>query len=77
MPGTPAHSWQAVAAGGTSIGIKGMMQAAKALTLSGIELLENSELINKIKKEFNEIRGEDFKYIPLLGEREPALDYRN
>ena len=77
VPGTPAHSWQAVAAGGTSIGIKGMMQAAKALTLSGIELLENSELINKIKKEFNEIRGEDFKYIPLLGEREPALDYRN
>lgn len=77
VPGTPAHSWQAVAAGGTSIGIKGMMQAAKALTLSGIELLENSELINKIKKEFNEIRGDDFKYIPLLGEREPALDYRN
>ena len=24
VPGTPAHSWQAVAAGGTSIGLKGM-----------------------------------------------------
>ncbi|MGB2172097.1 MAG: amidohydrolase [Flavobacteriaceae bacterium] len=77
VPGTPSHSWQAVAAGGTSIGIKGMMQAAKALTLSGIELLETPELIRKIKKEFNEIRGEDFTYIPLLGEREPALNYRN
>ena len=77
VPGTPAHSWQAVAAGGTSIGLKGMMQAAKALTLSGIELLEKPELIIKIKKEFNEIRGEDFNYIPLLGDREPALDYRN
>tara|TARA_B100001094_G_scaffold146915_1_gene142265 strand:+ start:2695 stop:4110 length:1416 start_codon:yes stop_codon:yes gene_type:complete len=77
VPGTPAHSWQAVAAGGTTIGLKGMMQAAKALTLSGIELLETTELINKIKKEFNDIRGEDFNYIPLLGDREPALDYRN
>jgi aminobenzoyl-glutamate utilization protein B len=54
-----------------------MMQAAKALTLSGIELLEKPELIIKIKKEFKEIRGEDFNYIPLLGDREPALDYRN
>ena len=77
VPGTPAHSWQAVAAGGTSIGLKGMMQAAKALTLSGIELLEKKELIIKIKKEFKEIRGEDFNYIPLLGNREPALDDRN
>ncbi|MAC93783.1 MAG: amidohydrolase [Flavobacteriaceae bacterium] len=77
VPGTPAHSWQAVAAGGTTIGLKGMMQAAKALTLSGIELLEKTEIIGKIKEEFNEIRGEDFNYVPLLGDREPALDYRN
>ena len=77
VPGTPAHSWQAVAAGGTTIGLKGMMQAAKALTLSGIELLEKTEIIGKIKEEFNEIRGEDFNYVPLLGDREPALNYRN
>ena len=37
----------------------------------------NSSTLSKIKKEFNEIRGEDFNYIPLLGDREPALDYRN
>jgi aminobenzoyl-glutamate utilization protein B len=77
VPGTPAHSWQAVAAGGTTIGLKGMMQAAKALTLSGIELLEKNEIIRKIKEEFDEIRGKDFNYVPLLGDREPALDYRN
>lgn len=27
VPDTPAHSWQAVAAGGMSIGVKGMMVA--------------------------------------------------
>lgn len=76
VPGTPAHSWQAVAAGGTSIGTKGMMVAAKTLALTAIDLLENHETVAKAKTELKERRGEDFKYIPLLGERPPALDYR-
>ena len=29
VPGTVAHTWQATAAGGTSIGVKGMLVAAK------------------------------------------------
>lgn len=77
VPGTPAHSWQAVAAGGTTIGKKGMMVAAKTLTLTAIDLFKNKDLISKAKAEFVERRGADFKYIPLLGDRAPALDYRN
>ena len=77
VPGTSAHSWQAVAAGGTSIGKKGMMVAAKTLTLTAIDLFKNKELVAKAKSEFIERRGADFKYIPLLGDRPPALDYRN
>lgn len=77
VPGTPAHSWQAVAAGGTSIGKKGMMVAAKALTLTAIDLFSDKKLVENAKKEFIEKRGPDFEYIPLLGDREPALDYRN
>lgn len=77
VPGTPAHSWQAVAAGGTNIGNKGMMVAAKTLTLTAIELFGNTSLVSEAKKEFQEKRGADFKYIPLLGNRAPALDYRN
>lgn len=76
VPGTPAHSWQAVAAGGTTIGAKGMMVAAKTLTLTAIDLFKNKDLITKAKEELIERRGADFKYIPLLGERAPALDYR-
>jgi len=77
VPGTPAHSWQAVAAGGTSIGTKGMMVAAKTLTKTAIDLFTNTSIIEKAKAEFIEARGKDFKYIPLLGDRPPALDYRN
>jgi aminobenzoyl-glutamate utilization protein B len=76
VPGTPAHSWQAVAAGGTSIGTKGMMVAAKTITLTAMDLFENPNTIGKAKAELEERRGKDFKYIPLLGNRPPALDYR-
>ena len=77
VPGTPAHSWQAVASGGTSIGTKGMMVAAKTMTRTAIELFSNTNLIDKAKAEFLEARGKDFNYIPLLGNRPPALNYRD
>jgi aminobenzoyl-glutamate utilization protein B len=77
VPGTPAHSWQAVAAGGTSIGTKGMMVAAKTLAATAIDLFKDQQLITTAKAEFLNRRGADFNYIPLLGDREPALNYRD
>jgi aminobenzoyl-glutamate utilization protein B len=75
VPGTPAHSWQAVAAGGTNIGKKGMLVAAKTLTLSAIDLMTQQPLIEKAKQELNTVRGKDFKYESLVGTRKPPLDY--
>ena len=76
VPGTPAHSWQAVAAGGMSIGEKGMMVAAKTLALTVLDLFDNPKAIQEAKVEFQNNRGENFVYQPLLGDRKPALDYR-
>lgn len=76
VPGTPAHSWQAVAAGGTDIGFKGMMVAAKTMALTAMDLFKNPKLLEQVKAEFNARRGPDFKYEALLGDRKPALDYR-
>jgi aminobenzoyl-glutamate utilization protein B len=76
VPGTPAHSWQAVAAGGMSIGYKGMMVAAKTLALSAVDLLTEPELLTEARSEFDERLGPDFRYEALLGDRQPALDYR-
>lgn len=77
VPGTPAHSWQAVAAGGMSIGLKGMIVAAKTLALTGVDLFTQPELLKKAKAEFEERRGPGFKYESLVGDRKPPLDYRN
>lgn len=76
VPGTATHSWQAVAAGGMSIGYKGTRLAAETLAYTGAQLLQSPELIEKAKAEFEEARGADFKYSALLGDREPPLDYR-
>jgi aminobenzoyl-glutamate utilization protein B len=76
VPGTPAHSWQAVAAGGTSIGHKGMTSAAQTLALTGAELFTHPGLIEKARVEFERRRGPDFRYKPVLGDRAPPLDYR-
>lgn len=75
-PGTPAHSWQAVACGGTSIGTKGMLVAAKTMALTAIDLFTNPTLIQQSKEEFLKMKG-DYKYEALLGTRKPALNYRD
>lgn len=76
VPGTSAHSWQAVSASGMSIGHKGTQVAAKTLTLAAIELYENEDLIEAAWEEFEDKRGPDYEYQSLLGDRDPPLDYR-
>jgi aminobenzoyl-glutamate utilization protein B len=76
VPGVPAHSWQAVACGGTDIGIKGMMVAAKTMALTAIDLYTNQQLIDKATQEFKQQLG-NYQYKALLGDRKPALNYRD
>ncbi|NGM61048.1 amidohydrolase [Sphingobacterium sp. SGG-5] len=76
IPGSSAHSWHWAAAGGTTIGTKSLINAAKVFTLTAIDLYTNPALIDEVKKEFESRRGADFKYESLVGDRTPALDYR-
>jgi aminobenzoyl-glutamate utilization protein B len=76
VPGTSAHTWQAVAAGGMSIGHKGMLLAADVMAKTAMDLYSDPQLIEQAKQEFVSRRGKDFHYAPLLGDREPPLDYR-
>ncbi|MFZ6010214.1 MAG: amidohydrolase [Bacteroidota bacterium] len=77
VPGTAAHSWQAVAAGGMSIGYKGMMMAAKTLALTAIDLYNSPAVIGEAWKELKKRRGDSFQYEALIGDRKPALNYRD
>ena len=77
VPGTSAHSWQAVASGGTTIGLKGTKLAVQVLSETAKEIYLNPSVASKAKEELKKRVGKDFDYLPLLGDRKPPLDYRN
>lgn len=77
VPGSAGHSWQNVVAAGSSIGLKGAHLAAKTLALTTAELFQSPETVAAAKTEFERRRGPDFRYRALLGDRAPALDYRD
>jgi aminobenzoyl-glutamate utilization protein B len=77
VPGTPAHSWQAVAAGGTTIGRKGMILAARVLAATASDLFRNPKTLEDARAEHARRTG-GRKYQSLLGDNQkPPLDYRD
>ena len=56
---TPWHSWAVVACGGMSIGHKGMVYSAKAMAMTMSDLYKSPKLINEIKKEYRERKGDE------------------
>lgn len=55
---TPWHSWAVVACGGMSIGHKGMTYASKAMSMTMLDLFENPKLVNEVKAEYKERKGD-------------------
>jgi aminobenzoyl-glutamate utilization protein B len=62
----PWHSWAVVAAGGMSIGHKGLIQASKTLAATMVDLFEDAKVREEIRAEFKEkTKGQVYKpYIP-------------
>jgi aminobenzoyl-glutamate utilization protein B len=77
VPGTPGHSWQAVACGGTTIGKKGMNLAARALAATAFDLFEDAALRAAAKAEHTK-RLDGRTYSAMLEkDQPPPLDYRD
>ncbi|MHB1192203.1 MAG: amidohydrolase [Longimicrobiales bacterium] len=76
VPGTAAHSWQAVAAGGTSLGEKGLIVGAKTLAMTAVDLFTDPALVAAVKAEHRTRVGPNFVHKALVGDRPPPLDYR-
>jgi aminobenzoyl-glutamate utilization protein B len=76
VPGTPGHSWQAVASGGTTIGKKGMLLAAKTLAANAWDLFSDKQFLADAQAEFKR-RLDGRAYKPLLEkDLPPPLEYR-
>ncbi|HQR31415.1 MAG TPA: amidohydrolase [Blastocatellia bacterium] len=77
VPGTPGHSWQAVACTGSNIGRKGLTVAAKTLTLSAIDLLNNPKHIEEARSDFSKRRAGHEYRSRIPANQKPALNYRD
>jgi aminobenzoyl-glutamate utilization protein B len=69
---TPWHSWAVVACGGMSIGHKGMLFATKALGMTMIDLFQDEKLLEGVKAEFKERKG-DHEYKGLIPPGPPPV----
>jgi aminobenzoyl-glutamate utilization protein B len=77
VPGVVAHTWQAAASSGMSIGQKGMVVAAKALAITGADLFADAQLIADANAEFHRQLNSD-SYQSVIPElQKPPLGYRN
>jgi aminobenzoyl-glutamate utilization protein B len=70
---TPWHSWAVVACGGMSIGHKGLVYASKAMAMTMADLFENADLVNKVKAEYKERKGDEV-YEAMIPEGPPPVN---
>jgi aminobenzoyl-glutamate utilization protein B len=70
----PWHSWAVVASGGMSIGHKGLVYASKALAMTMVDLFTDPDLVDAVKAEFRERKG-DYMYEGILPPGPPPLDF--
>lgn len=75
-PGTVAHTWQSAAASGSPFGEAGMHYAARVLALTAVELFRSPQTLAAARREHDAARGQGYRHEPLLGDRQPPLDYR-
>lgn len=71
--GSPGHCWQNVAAIGSTAGDKGIHYAARVLAATGLDLLEDPELLAAARVDFQR-RMKDRKYTTLIpkGQKVPS-----
>lgn len=76
VPGTPAHSWQAVACGGNRIAERGMNLAARTLALVISDLMQSPKVLQAAKAELKSRLGEAGYQSLMQPGQKPPLDYR-
>ena len=70
-----AHTWPFACISGTTIGTKAMLNAAKTIYLTFVELYQNPEELKKIREEWESVQGKNYKHECLVGNEPPALEY--
>ena len=76
VPGVAAHTWQATASAGMSIGQDGMIIASKAIALTAIDLFASPELVKAAKVDFEKKMAGKTYESPIPPGQKPLINYR-
>jgi aminobenzoyl-glutamate utilization protein B len=77
VPGVAAHTWQAAASAGSSIGQDGMIIASKALALTALDLFETPTLVAAAKADFHhQLEGKTYESA-IPSNQKPIIGYRD
>lgn len=76
VPAGGGHCWQQVSSGGTTIGTKGLLSAAKVFYLTAFDLYNDAKVLSDVRSEFDSRRPQNFEFKPLMGDRKPPFDYQ-
>jgi aminobenzoyl-glutamate utilization protein B len=63
--GTPAHTWQVVTIGASSIAHKAMLHAGKVMAATAVEVVENPHIIEEARAELQEYLRDDAYMCPI------------
>lgn len=75
VPGVSAHTWQAAACAGTSIGRKGMVVAARTLAVAGMELFQNPAELHAARDAFEKRLAGRKWTTRIPADSKPPYDY--
>ncbi|MDD4723002.1 MAG: amidohydrolase [Acidaminococcaceae bacterium] len=73
VPGTPAHSWQMVAQGKSSIALKGMFYAADVLASATKKIIDDSSFVTAAQAEFKIVTEGQSYVCPIPAEVKPNV----
>jgi len=76
VPGVAAHTWQAAASAGMSIGQDGMVVASKALALTAVDLFTTPALVQAAKADFDKKLAGKKYFTAIPPDQKPLIDYR-
>jgi len=76
VPGVAAHTWQAAASAGMSIGQEGMLVSAKSIAIMGADLFAHPEVISAARADLQaQLKVKSYKSA-IPPNQKPPLDYR-
>ncbi len=77
VPGEPGHSWQNTSCANSSIGRKGMVNAAKVLALSAVDLFSDPKLVAAARADFEKRRAGNEYRSRVPADHKAPLNYRD